>query len=82
MACGRTNCSNILCDRVILNGSYYICDRCWKELVKYKNTWIPPMTRYEIEEEIERFMCTDPENIHESIEDIFDRLTNDFIMIT
>jgi len=33
MACGRRDCENIMCTRLILDHSAYICDECFEELL-------------------------------------------------
>ena len=38
MACDRRGCEHIMCDRVILNGSRYICEDCFTELVIAKGS--------------------------------------------
>lgn len=58
LACDRRSCPNVMCDRLILDGTRYICDECWEELVEYKATWQPPMTPLEIENKIREFMGT------------------------
>lgn len=35
MACRRLNCGNILCSKLILEGSCYVCDSCHAELKLY-----------------------------------------------
>jgi hypothetical protein len=56
MACSRHECSHILCDKLILDGSMYICSTCWEELLLYKNTWPAIMKAKEVKERIEQFM--------------------------
>lgn len=38
LACGRSNCTNIMCDRLILEGTHYICEDCFQELLVAKQT--------------------------------------------
>lgn len=71
--CGRIRCSNILCDRCILNGRVYICNSCYCELLSAKERWIEEkVTVGEIRDKIIEFMAnppnssnmsTDPEDI-------------------
>jgi hypothetical protein len=78
MPCYRTGCENILCRRIIFDRQY-ICDDCWDELVRYKNTWKGPMTEAEIKVRIEQFMETDTGSYSIvddiSIDRMFDLLT-------
>lgn len=60
LACGRGNCPNIMCNRLILEGSRYICDECWDELVAYKESWPDTMTAKMVRQTIEGFMDSDP----------------------
>lgn len=82
MACHRHNCENIMCDRLILDGSCYICSDCYNELVESKNEWTSPMTKLEIREKIEYFMTTEPghyiqvQNV--DIDKEFNRLMGDY----
>ena len=39
MACSRHGCGNVMCDRLICDGAYYICDECLVELKTYQATW-------------------------------------------
>jgi hypothetical protein len=41
MACNRKGCENVRCSRTILHGQARICNRCFKELKAYKETWSP-----------------------------------------
>ena len=58
LACDRRGCEHIMCERLILNGSKYICDECWDELREAKITWPDAMTAREVYEAIENFMDT------------------------
>lgn len=61
LACGRYRCDNIMCDRLIFSGRYYICDRCYEELLVFKATWKQDeMTANEVKPRIEEFMRTEP----------------------
>jgi len=33
LACDRNGCENIMCSRMSVCGSYYICNECFEELV-------------------------------------------------
>lgn len=61
LACNRFRCDNIMCDRLILKGSHYICHYCYRELLVYKATWKQDeMTADEVKPLIEEFMRTEP----------------------
>ena len=84
LACDRGNCPNIMCDRLILqgtrDGSRYICNSCYDELLEFKKTWEPPMTAQEVEAKIREFMATNPGayrvfNDEGDIDAEFDKLT-------
>lgn len=80
--CSRNECNHIMCDRMILNGTLYICNECYGELLLYKTTWPNFMTKREVKINIEHFMSdTSPgEFIYvgkEDINDEFKRLTCD-----
>lgn len=65
-----------MCDRCILNGSKYICNSCYNELVEYKDTWTPPLTKRQIREKIESFMETEPETYRLKDVDIDEEFKN------
>ena len=79
MACDRRGCEHIMCDRLILNGSKYICGDCWDELCEAKLSWPDVMTAREVQEAIIRFMDTGVGSHRvldrEGIEEEFKRLT-------
>lgn len=79
LACGRSGCEKIMCDRLILNGSYYICERCYKELLAFKATWEGSMTKEDVRRRIEEFMETEPSTNLSSneVDEEFRRLTNE-----
>jgi hypothetical protein len=82
LACDRSDCPNIMCDRLILDDSRYICEDCWQELLLYKASWPNTMPQSEVRERIVQFMRTDP-GTHttikgEDIDDEFDRLTDNW----
>lgn len=79
LACDRNNCPEIMCDRLILHRSKYICNGCYDELLKVKETWPKEMTAIEMEEAIVAFMDTRP-GTHErlrghDLDDLFESLT-------
>lgn len=81
LACDRSGCPNVMCDRLILNNRRYICGDCWGELLKWKETWELPMTEWEVENKILDFFDTVPKSTipieeHHDIEAVFRRLTN------
>lgn len=59
-ACGRTNCTNIMCDRCILDGTMYICNACYQEFCSAKDDWPVKMTKNELKSRIRKFMKTEP----------------------
>ncbi len=84
LACDRYNCPEIMCDRLIMNGSKYICSDCWYELLEYKETWKKHISNLaEVEEVMENFFRSKPgtyiklnnDNAEEMIDKEFDRLT-------
>jgi hypothetical protein len=86
LACGRYRCDNIMCDRLILGGSRYLCDRCYEELLVFKGTWDhETMSFAEVKPQIEAFMRTEPGTYavprdarDTRIEEEFARLTGDY----
>ena len=58
LACCRSDCDNVMCDRLILESSAYICNDCYKELLAYKETWPESMTPLDVREHIVNFMST------------------------
>lgn len=60
LACDRTGCPHIMCDRLILDGTQYICSDCFAELLRVKSTWPDTMTTLELRERVESFMDTRP----------------------
>lgn len=80
LACDRYRCPNIICDRLIFNYSQYICEDCWKELLKFKNNWSSTLRQNDVRKHIEAFMETEPGSYNEDltpdeIEKEFRRLT-------
>lgn len=77
MRCDRRDCEHIMRDRVILDGTEYICGDCWDELCEAK--WPDTMTAREVRDAIETFMDTRPGTTtvldREGIEEEFKRLT-------
>lgn len=41
LACERRGCENIMCDRLILGGTVYICNECLQELEEWRQKWSP-----------------------------------------
>lgn len=60
LACDRYNCDNIMCDRLILNGTKYICDTCYDELIEYKSIWPQSVSKVDVEYKIQVFMISSP----------------------
>ena len=60
MACDRRGCENIMCNRLILDGSKYVCGDCGEELDSLPQTaeWSERMTASEVRSAIEEFMDT------------------------
>jgi len=56
LECGRMGCERVMCDRLILNDSRYICRDCWEELKSLKETWEPNLSRQAVERLIREFM--------------------------
>lgn len=56
LACDRQDCRNVMCDRLILEGSRYICDDCFDELLEAKKSWPDKMTTVEVETAIRNFL--------------------------
>ena len=81
LQCDRYGCENIMCDRLILNGVFYICNSCYSELLKYKYSWPAEMKKSDVERLIREFMDS-PVDTHkalksEEIDDEFYRLMGD-----
>jgi hypothetical protein len=79
MACDRMHCQHVMCERLILDRSAYICDDCFDELVEWRKTWPDEMRASEIAQRIRVFMAQ-PLNEHrvlnkDGIEEEFRRLT-------
>lgn len=60
MACDRTGCNHIMCERLILNGSSYICEDCWDELLVEKAKWPSAMSAKDVRDSIKEFMDSQP----------------------
>ena len=79
LACDRRGCERIMCDRVILNGSKYICGDCWDDLCRAKLSWPDKMTARDVYEAIENFMSTHPWTVRvldrDGIDEEFRKLT-------
>jgi hypothetical protein len=82
MACERKDCDNVMCDRLMLRGTTYICNDCYAELLSWKKTWKDVGVK-DVEWLIERFMfettpgSTNIDNSQEAIDAEFDKLTDD-----
>ena len=59
LACGRSNCTNIMCDRLILEGTHYICEDCFQELLVAKQTWPAGISKAELRKRMEEFFDTE-----------------------
>ena len=57
MRCNRTGCDAVMCDRLILDGTAYICDDCWKLLLAFKAKWPEELTAEEIRDKVDWFMA-------------------------
>lgn len=79
IACDRSGCKNIMCDRLILDGTQHICEECYDELLLYKKEWPKVMTKREIRDRIVGFMNTLLGSFttlkQSAIDEEFDRLT-------
>jgi hypothetical protein len=59
LACDRSGCSHIMCERIILDHSMYICRECYDELLEYKATWSCEMKLVDVEKRVREFMYSD-----------------------
>ncbi|MFI5297367.1 MAG: hypothetical protein ACHREM_04655 [Polyangiales bacterium] len=79
LACDRAGCDEVMCDRLILEGTAYVCDSCWRELLKYKESWPETMPLADVRERMKAFMRTKPGSFYEvgkeEIDAEFARLT-------
>ncbi len=80
LACDRSGCPSIMCDRLILDGSAYLCDSCNDELLSFRKTWPERMTGADVKAKIERFLTTQPGTYsqpldRDGIDDHFSALT-------
>lgn len=78
LACDRRNCENVMCSRLIMNDSKYICEDCWQELLELKDSWETPMTAAEVRKRVVAFFDTEPGTAVDKPCDIdreFERLT-------
>ncbi len=60
LECDRTGCPHVMCERMVLDGSMYICSECFEELDEYRRTWTSPMSRAGVRQAIVDFMKTEP----------------------
>lgn len=85
LACGRYRCDNIMCDRLILDSSHYLCERCYQELLLFKATWKQEMQVVrEVRTRIEEFLRTEPGTYVGTdqgvgFEEEFQRLTGNYV---
>ena len=56
LACNRGDCENVMCDRLILGNSAYICNSCFIELVDWRKEWPDCLTKADVRRMIEWFM--------------------------
>lgn len=82
MACDRSGCSRIMCTKLVLDNTRYICYDCWDELEMYRNTWPTSMTIADVRRYIEKFMDSEHGshircNNASEIDAEFKRLTGD-----
>lgn len=79
MACGRKGCEEIMCNRLILDSSAYICGDCYEELLLVKKSWPKEMAALDVGNCIRAFMDTEPRSFimldAEGIDKEFERLT-------
>lgn len=78
LACDRRNCEHVMCDRLIMNDSKYICEDCWQELLELKDSWETPMTALEVRRRVIQFFDTEPGTAVDKpcdIDEEFGRLT-------
>lgn len=79
MACDRSGCENVMCDRCILGRSAYICWECFAELEEARKTWPDDMDPREVEPRIREFMASPKPafgvKAGDSVDDVFRRLT-------
>lgn len=59
LACERRGCPNIMCDRLILGGTRYICHDCFQELDEWRQTWTPDFIGL-VRQSIQAFMDSPP----------------------
>jgi hypothetical protein len=79
LACDRNGCENIMCHRLILNSTMYICNSCFEQLESCKETWPLKMKAFEIKKKIIDFMNTESTDFDDliDVDKEFFRLTND-----
>lgn len=77
-SCDRRGCDNIMCDRLILHRTMYICRECYEELCEAKvRHWPDELQEKIVEEKIRDFMRT-PKGTYstpDSTDEAFRRLT-------
>jgi hypothetical protein len=80
LSCDRAGCINIMCDRMLFHCSKYICNDCYEELVKFKDSWPATTVPDDVYGLIEGFMETRPGRYsfiagQEEVEEQFKSLT-------
>ena len=79
MACDRFGCENIMCNKLILDGEYYICHECFAELKHEKDNWPTDTKARDVFALIKVFMDSRPyrnsDGEETTVEDEFNRLT-------
>lgn len=84
--CDRYGCATVLCDRLILEGSCYLCDDCYQELIEAKKYWPLNMTAWRVRILIEEFLRRFPPDTlmyphcflstSKTVDEEFERLTS------
>ena len=57
--CARSGCSEIMCDRLVLNNSRYLCYHCANELETLMEHWAMPVSKSIVTEKILDFISSD-----------------------
>jgi len=75
MECDRNGCEQIMCDRLILEGSRHICEECYDELLMAKDNWPKKTLVSDVRDRIIQFMASEKRSfILVNTEDEFERL--------
>lgn len=85
LACDRYCCENIMCERMVLDGEMYICNRCYEELREH---WDRECSGVSMSvEDVRRFIVDfmhSPVGTHgrkmsgQELQNEFERLANDY----